>query len=561
MTSIVLGPLLRYVGESEATVWVEVDRPCEVEVLGHRARTWEVGGHHYALVVVRGLEPGRAHPYEVRLDGELRWPEQDSPYPPSAIRTLTRGGALRVAFGSCRLALPHEPPWTLRKDDDERGREGDALYALVARMLDQPDEHWPHLVVLLGDQVYADEVSPAAADFIAARRDTSAPPGEEVADVEEYVRLYWEAWADPPVRWLLSTVSSAMVWDDHDVHDDWNISHSWVEEMRGRTWWERRLAGAYMTYWIYQHLGNLSPEVLDEDELYAQVRAVEGDARPLLHDWAVRVDHRSAGARWSYHRDLGASRLVMLDSRAGRVLEPRRDMVDEHEWSWIEEQATGGVDHLLLGTSLPYLLAPGMHHLEAWNEAVCDGAWGTAAAGLGERLRRGLDLEHWAAFGRSFRRLSALVEDVGAGRRGPAPASIVALSGDVHHAYLAEVAFRRSAAVGSAVFQATCSPIRNPLNARERRLMRFGASRSAAAIGHALARLAGVPEPPVRWRLTGAPTFDNGLAFLVLDGPRADLRIERTVADGAGAPGFECVLERRLASRLPSGGHVQPDAE
>ena len=153
---------------------------------------------------------------------------------------------------------------------------------------------------------------------------------------------------------------------------------------------------------------------------------------------------------------------------------------------------------------------------------------------------------------------------MGAGRRGSAPASIVALSGDVHHAYLAEVAFRRSAGVQSPVYQATCSPIRNPLNARERRLMRFGASGSAAAIGRVLARSAGVPALPVRWRLTAPPTFDNGLAFLLLDGPRADLRIERTVADGPGAPGFECVLERRLASSLPSRtprAEVQPDSE
>ena len=47
---LVLGPLLRYVAETEATIWVETDRDCEVEILGHQARTFEVAGHHYALV-------------------------------------------------------------------------------------------------------------------------------------------------------------------------------------------------------------------------------------------------------------------------------------------------------------------------------------------------------------------------------------------------------------------------------------------------------------------------------------------------------------------------------
>src|ERR1043166_8773474 len=91
--------------------------------------------------------------------------------------------------------------------------------------------------------------------------------------------------------------------------------------------------------------------------------------------------HEVAGKRWSFCRDIGPARLVMIDSRAGRVLTPgQRSMVDAKEWAWIEEHARGDVGHLLLGTSLPLLLSPALHHLEAWNEAVCDGAWGRAAA-------------------------------------------------------------------------------------------------------------------------------------------------------------------------------------
>jgi hypothetical protein len=32
-----LGPLLRHVGETDATIWVETDKPCRVEILGHSA--------------------------------------------------------------------------------------------------------------------------------------------------------------------------------------------------------------------------------------------------------------------------------------------------------------------------------------------------------------------------------------------------------------------------------------------------------------------------------------------------------------------------------------------
>ena len=34
MPELVLGPLLRYTGETDATLWVETDAACEVEVLG-----------------------------------------------------------------------------------------------------------------------------------------------------------------------------------------------------------------------------------------------------------------------------------------------------------------------------------------------------------------------------------------------------------------------------------------------------------------------------------------------------------------------------------------------
>ena len=72
---LVLGPLLRYVGETEATIWVETDRACEVEILGRQARTFEVSGHHYALVVIGDLRPGAEYEYQVTLDGAVRWPE------------------------------------------------------------------------------------------------------------------------------------------------------------------------------------------------------------------------------------------------------------------------------------------------------------------------------------------------------------------------------------------------------------------------------------------------------------------------------------------------------
>ena len=259
MRELVLGPMLRYVGEREAAIWVETDAACEVEILGTRERTFCVCGHHYALVCIGDLEEGAWHEYEVLLDGDRVWPEADSPFPPSAFRTFPMDGPLQVIFGSCRLAAPHAPPFSLTKDDHDRGREVDALHTLALHMSRDEREDWPDVLLMIGDQVYADEVSPATAAFIETRRDPTEPPGDRVLDFEEYTRLYRESWTEPAIRWLFSTVSTSMIFDDHDVHDDWNISAAWLEEMQATDWWEEHIVGALMSYWVYQHLGNLSP--------------------------------------------------------------------------------------------------------------------------------------------------------------------------------------------------------------------------------------------------------------------------------------------------------------
>ncbi|HEX4668919.1 MAG TPA: alkaline phosphatase D family protein [Solirubrobacterales bacterium] len=544
---LVLGPLLRYVGATEATVWVEADRPCEVEVLGRREPTFTVEERHYALVRIEGLEPASFNEYEVSLDGERRWPAAGSELPPSAIRTLDSGKPIDVCFGSCRVALPHEEPYTHSKDRHEDGKEFDALRVLAREMTRTERHEWPEMLFLLGDQVYVDEGSPRTREKIHQRRGTETPPGEEVTDYEEYSWLYEEAWSDPLIRWLFSTVSVSMQWDDHDMSDDWNISRSWLEEMRRKSWWHRRATAGVMSYWVYQHLGNVSPRALDQDELYRQVRG-NSRATAALREFAAKAHTTGDGTRWSFCRDLGGTRVIFVDSRAGRVLEEgERTIVDGDEWDWIVEHASGDFDHLLIATTVPWLLSPGFHHLEAWNERVCDGAWGGLAARAGEKLRRALDFDHWASFQRSFQGLRELLEEVGSGKRGRAPASIVVLSGDVHHAYLAETAFEPDTKMQSAVYQAVCSPYRNPLDNHERRAIRAGFSRPFVAAMRALAGTAGVADPGLRWRLAEGPYFDNQVASIRLDGREATLQLDKTIPGDEDERRLDCVFERRLA--------------
>jgi hypothetical protein len=206
-------------------------------------------------------------------------------------------------------------------------------------------------------------------------------------------------------------------------------------------------------------------------------------------------------------------------------------MLDPGEQAWLDRHVTGDVDHLLLATSLPFLLAGGAHHAEAFSEALADGAWGGPGRRAGELLRRNGDMEHWAAFQDSFLAVAEMVLAAARGERGRPPATITFLSGDVHHSYLAEA--RPSPAdlaargpVRSRILQAVCSPIRNPMGRLWRVAMVAGAYGVAPVIGRLMTRSARLPDPPLTWRLTGGPWFENFLATLEVTGAQGrDLRL------------------------------------
>lgn len=530
---LLVGPMLRYVGTTTATIWAETSGPAEMAVLDHTARTFHIEGHHYVLLVIEDLQPGTVTPYDVRLEGRVVWPPEDG-RPRPVIRTREGEREARLIFGSCRVGAPETPPYSLPPGDHELGLGIDALWA-YSRQLQRDDSRWPDALLLLGDQVYADLVPPETAAFIRSRRDVREPPCEEVADFEEYTHLYRESWSDPDIRWLLSTVPSTMIFDDHDVRDDWNISQSWVEEMRARPWWHRRITGAFMAYWLYQHIGNLSPPELAEESLLDAMQK-DADGGPRLRASAQTWDRESAAARWAYYRDFGQSRLLVIDSRAARVVvEGRRDMIDAEEWEWIAEHSHGSFDHLILATTLPVFLPPGIHHLEAWNEAVCDGAWGRLAGRFGEWLRRAVDLEHWAAYQRSFRHLAELLRSVSRGDRGDSPATITILSGDVHTTYIASVGLGRGSGP-SLVNQVVCSPFRNPLNSRERRVVKTTGSRAAATVFARLARASGVQPPSVKWTLSTPRSFENSIGELELDKRSARVTLLRSAPQSDDEP-------------------------
>ena len=545
-----LGPMLRHVGSTTATLWMETSRPGTVEILGNpgdaaeqsstigTARTFTVCGQHYALVVARDLEPGSSRTYEVTLDGQRVWPVEG--FPASRIRTRSTTGdpterTQRVVFGSCRYPPTGDP-------DMEASYGVDALDAYAARMLTRmrsADDaeavaaELPDTICLLGDQVYADDTTPRTQQWIKEHRgrtEDDGPGVEEILDYPEYAHLYSETWSDPEIRWLLSTAPVAMIFDDHDIRDDWNTSQAWRDEMAKQEWWPQRVRAGLASYWVYQHLGNLDPDSLEDDALYRKVIESQDDVFGLLEEHAGRVDAavgRPEGVRWSYRWDIGRTRLLMIDSRCGRVLnDDERLMINDETFRWIEAQSIDDpehMDHLLLGSSIPWLMPPAVSQVQSMNERSA--ARGSRSA---EWVRQAVDLEHWPAFRASFDRLARLIERTAASSSAPATVSV--LSGDVHHCYAAAAQF--ATPTHSRVYQLTCSPVRNGVPWFMEYVFAAGWTRTMTRAARWIGRRWGVPPEPVEWDSVGGPYFGNAIATLEITGRSARVRFERSTRHG-----------------------------
>ena len=165
-----------------------------------------------------------------------------------------------MLFGSCRTSAPHHPPHTHQRWWHPKGRGIDALRTYAIRMLRQPTARsgptrWSCSATSSTPTRSPDNVK----EEVAPREVHSDGPVDVLEDFEEYTIGYRDAWTHPIVRWLLSTLPTAMVFDDHEINDKWKTSQRWLDEMRQTSWYEDRVIGGIMAYLVYQHLGNLSP--------------------------------------------------------------------------------------------------------------------------------------------------------------------------------------------------------------------------------------------------------------------------------------------------------------
>ena len=178
------------------------------------------------------------------------------------------------------------------------------------------------------------------------------------------------------------------------------------------------------------------------------------------------IDSEGEGTRWSFHRDFGnGTRAIFIDSRAGRVLEARgdaRSSIDD-EWELDRRSRKRRFRPPALATTVPFLLSPGLHHLEAWSERVCDGVWGQQRReGLREAPAR-RRLRPLGVVRLVLRLLRDLIAEIGSGAHGEPPAVDSGCSPETSTTPTSSRSASRPT-TGSAApsFRAACSPLSQP---------------------------------------------------------------------------------------------------
>ncbi|MCA9669376.1 MAG: alkaline phosphatase family protein [Myxococcales bacterium] len=199
MAKVLVGPVVGKVTDSEAHILVEVDALAKVTCklvsdTGETSLTYDMAPPGPRTFHFTGLEPEQR--YEIVFEGV-----DDAPA--GRFRTFAKHPRrLTLAVVSCNF--------TVRRGDTD-------LWADLYHRFVEPEKI--DMVLHVGDQIYGDQAFSWCVDKAGGAFPLVQPIEEQCR--ERYRELYRLAWRHPATRDVLACVPNLMIWDDHEIRDDW----------------------------------------------------------------------------------------------------------------------------------------------------------------------------------------------------------------------------------------------------------------------------------------------------------------------------------------------------
>jgi hypothetical protein len=243
----------------------------------------------------------------------------------------------------------------------------------------------------------------------------------------------------PQVQRLLAHLPTYMIFDDHDITDDWNLTAAWEEAAYGHAFSRRVIGNALLAYWLCQGWGN-DPKRFDPSfwqAVMAYCHSPEAPQQDALIEDLLNFEN------WHYHLPT-FPKLLVLDTRTRRWHSENRPEKPSGLMDWeslIElQQAILDSDAVVLVSPAPIF---GVKLIEVIQESL---------AMIGQALA--VDAENWMAHSGAAKTLLSIF------KHGNSPRKVVILSGDVHYSFVYDlvIRFRRNS---PHIWQITASGLKN----------------------------------------------------------------------------------------------------
>jgi hypothetical protein len=537
---IVAGPILRRLTPDQVVLWLVTSRAIEAHIrlfiegktvfsMPIKASDQCVRVGKRAFIYLLDCRPDEPLPVETLVEYDLRIATQDGEMGLAELLPhLPYTGSQRPGFvvkehldhilhGSCRK--PHHP------GPDALVRVDEVLSAAVAKPAARPA-----LLIMSGDQIYADDVAGPmlraihhtvdllglypeeltgatvsdsqalfASPFCYYQREnllprskansllrerffrgtrkpifTAASARNHLITLAEMTAMYFLVWS--PVLWSQIALSAAdmpdeyqlqyrgeqrhveyfagglakvqralahlpvyMIFDDHDVTDDWNLTRGWEESAYGHPFSRRIIGNAMIAYCLCQAWGN-APDRFD-GSLREQVRRCFEQPGGMEQD--ALIERLLDFEQWHFSVPT-VPKLVVLDTRTQRWWSESSAAKPSGLMDW---EALSDLQQLLVGESSVVMVSPapifGVKLVEVVQRIFT--FFGYALT---------VDAENWMAHSGSANVILNIF------KHSKTPRNFVILSGDVHYSLVYDVAirFRKSS---PDIWQITCSGFKN----------------------------------------------------------------------------------------------------
>jgi hypothetical protein len=273
-----------------------------------------------AIADAAGLEPDTSYTYAVRApDGVVVARGFVRTFPPPGDR-----GDLVFASASCDSL------------NVAGGQPNPGAWELLAERVRRRE---PRFLVLLGDQVYMDEVEAIwALPLDLDRRERRRRMAE----------VYRRFWSRAPVAEILANVPTYMMWDDHEIRNGWGSDPGDSPTLACRYPRGRQISAQYEAFFE------------DARQVYWHFQHVRNPATPGL-DGAAFLEPGTRHAM-PFAFACGATRLLILDNRGARdVWRDRQPVLGEAQWRTLREmlrQLDTRTDSLVVVVPLPVVSMP-----------------------------------------------------------------------------------------------------------------------------------------------------------------------------------------------------------